>query len=956
MRHVTLIVALAALGCAARPPRAEPPASRWVEATLASLTLREKVGQLTNVWIPGSYVSTSSAEFDTLAQWVDVEGLGGVTISMGLPHSYVAKLNALQRRAKVPLLVAADLESGPGMRLNNIWSIPHLLPQGGGTVFPPAMGFGAIADERFAYELGRITGVEARAVGVHISWAPVLDVNSNPDNPIINTRAFGEDPEEVARLGVAYIAGAHAAGLLATAKHFPGHGDTREDSHIELAVLGATRARLDSLELVPFRSAVDAGVDAVMSAHVATPEILGPQGPPATLSSYFMTTILRDELGFRGLAVSDALNMGAIRERYGVGEAAVLSVEAGNDVILFPPDLHAAIEAVTAAVREGRISEERIDASVRRVLEAKARAGLHHGRLVDFEAVDSIVGSRRHLAFAESAAARSITLVRDRAGLVPLGARLGRVLSVTYARDEDPVAGLAFDAALRLRIPVVDAARVEPRTSDYDELRARADSADMVVIAAYVPPEENVGTVGVPDPFAAFVTSLERAGRGRPPTVVVAFGSPYLLTAFPDVGTYMIAWGGQQLMQTAAARALLGEAPITGRLPISLPPFHRRGEGLDRQAGLAPPFAAGFDGPALARVDSVIAAAIADSATAGAALAVGRRGLLVRLGGYGRLDWDPAAPAATDSTIWDIASLTKVVATTSAIMMLVGEGKLELDQPVSAHLPWFVGGGKDAITVRDLLLHRGGLPPFRPWWRAALAPGWDAGRARDAYRDSLAAIELVAQPGDSTIYSDLGSMTLGFLVEAVSGEPLDDFARERLFEPLGMRETTFTPPASLLPRIAPTEVDTFAGRGHVRGIVHDENAWAMGGVAGQAGVFSTARDLARFAEAMLNPRVLDPALVARFVRRADPASSRALGWDTPSEGSSAGRFLSERAFGHTGFTGTSIWIDPELDLFVVLLTNRVNPTRENAKYLALRRAVHEAVACAVVDARPAGCP
>jgi beta-N-acetylhexosaminidase len=1006
--RVPLLVAIAAaLGaCAARSPRSEVPgelagpaplagqpaplagptaplagptapldagARRWVEATLASLTLREKIGQLTNVWIPGSYVSTNSAEFDTLARWVAEEGLGGVTISMGLPHSYVAKLNALQRRAKVPLLVAADLESGPGMRLNGMVSLPHLLPQGGGTVLPPLMAFGAIGDERFTYELARITGVEARAVGVHIDWAPVLDVNSNPLNPIINTRAFGEDPEQVARLGAAFIAGAHAAGLLTTAKHFPGHGDTREDSHIELAILDVTRARLDSLELVPFRRAFEAGVDAVMSAHVATPEILGPEGPPATLSPYFMTRLLREELGFQGLAVSDALSMGAIRNHYGVGEAAVLSVEAGGDVVLFPPDLHAAIEALTAAVGEGRISEARIDVSVRRILEAKARAGLHRGRLVDFEAVDSIVGNRRHLAFAESAAARSVTLARDRGALLPLSARVARVLSVTYAREVDLIAGRAFDAVLRRRVPVVDAARVDPRTTadEYDRLRARADSADVVVISAYVPPQENVGTVGVPEPFAAFVGGLERAERPHRPVAVVALGSPYLLTAFPEVGTYLIAWGGQPLMQEAAARALLGEAAITGRLPISLPPFHRRGEGLEREARVAPAAAAGLDAEALARLDAGIEEAIADSATPGAALAVGRHGRLVRLRGYGRIDWDPAAPAATDSTVWDLASLTKVVATTSALMRLVGEGRVELDRPVAQYLPWFSGvpgaasGSKGAVTVRQLLLHRGGLPPFRPWWRTT--------RTREAYLDSLAAVELVAQPGDSTLYSDIGFMTLGFLVEGTSGDPLDVFALERVFEPLGMEETLFRPPASWLPRIAPTEVDTFAGRGHVRGVVHDENAWALGGVAGHAGVFSSARDLARFAEALLAAaragsgtrptpedaaaRVFDPAVVAEFTRRGDARSSRALGWDTPSEGSSAGRFLSARAFGHTGFTGTSIWIDPELDLFVVLLTSRVNPTRENPRHLALRRAVHEVVACAVVDVpRPPACP
>jgi beta-N-acetylhexosaminidase len=980
--------------CAARAPRSpdaefsavrpiqgpttplEASARHWVDSTLASLTLREKVGQLTSIWIPGAYVSTDSAEFDTLARRVD-EGLGGVNISIGSPHAYVAKLNALQRRAKVPLLVTADMEAGPGMRIAGTYALPSLLPQGGGTVFPPLMAFGAIGEERFARELGRITGVEARAVGVHLVFAPVLDVNSNPDNPIINTRSFGEDPELVARLGAAYVEGAHAAGLQTTAKHFPGHGDTREDSHIELPTVDATRARLDRVELVPFRRAVAAGVDAVMSAHIAAPAIVGEDAPPATLSPYFLTRLLREELGFEGLVFTDAMTMGAIVRGYPGGEAAVRALEAGADVVLSPSDLRFAMEAIVEAVGAGRITEARIDGSLRRLLEAKARAGLHRERLVPFEPVDEIVGSRAHAAFADTAAARSITLPRDEAGLVPLSSRWRRVLSVTYARPEDVIAGRAFDRELVRRGATVDQVRVDPGTAPaaYDTLLARVDSADVVLVGSYVRPEAWAGSVAVAEPFRAFVAGLARDGR---PTVVVSFGNPYLLTAFPEVGSYLLAWSGQPLMQRAAVRALLGEAPITGRLPISLPPFHRLGDGLDREAGLVPPAAAGFDPAALARVDRLIEEALADSAAPGAALAVGRGGRLVRLRGYGRIDWAPGSPAATDSTLWDLASLTKVVGTTTAIMMLVQEEKLELDRPVATHVPWFAGDGagagegigKAAITARDLLLHRGGLPAFRPWWQST--------RGRAGYRDSLAAVALVAQPGDSTIYSDLGFVTLGLLVEEVAGEPLDDFLRERVFAPLGMGETMFEPPDSLLARIAPTEVDTLFRRTHVRGVVHDENAFALGGVAGHAGIFSSARDLARYAEALLaaareglgleerragrpppadsGGAVFDPAALARFVARHDSTSSRALGWDTAVLGSSAGRFLSPRAFGHTGFTGTSIWIDPALDLFVVLLTNRVNPTRENAKHIALRRAVHDAVACALAGAgRPAGC-
>lgn len=377
--------------------------------------------------------------------------------------------------------------------------------------------------------------------------------------------------------------------------------------------------------------------------------------------------------------------------------------------------------------------------------------------------------------------------------------------------------------------------------------------------------------------------------------------------------------------------------PGSGRSPVPAP----------ADVGIAP--------EGLARADAIITAAIADSATPGAALAVGRQRGQVDLRGYGRLDWAADAAAVTDSTIYDLASLTKVVGTTTAVAILYEEGRLDLDTTVAAYLPWFRSGGKERITVRQLLLHRGGLPAFYQWWRTLAG--------REAYRQAIAGTALSYTTGDSTVYSDIGFMTLGLLVEEIAGERLDRFLADRVFEPLGMDDTSFRPDPSHRARIAPTEVDTILRRTHVHGVVHDENAYQMGGVAGHAGLFSSARDLAVFARLLLNggcarPRaagssgpevcILEPRTIAQFTRRHDAASSRALGWDTPAPGSSAGDHLSARAFGHTGFTGTSLWLDPALDLFVVLLTNRVNPTRENAKHIPLRRAVHDAVAPTIV--------
>ncbi len=987
-------------------PTLSAAAETWVEETLAGLGLRERVAQLVMVWMSGGYAPRDNEEFARVESLVRDDGIGGIVISLGTPLGYAARLNRLQASAEVPLLVAADFEAGAGFRVSGVYALPNMLEMPGATVLPPAMAFGAADHEDYARYAGRITGVEARALGVHITFAPVLDVNNNPANPIINTRSFGEDPERVAALGAAFIQGAHESGLLTTAKHFPGHGDTGTDSHLALPVIPGDRARLDSLELVPFRRAIEEGVDAVMTAHVAAPAILGPGAPPATLSPYFMTEILREDLGFDGVLFTDALDMAAITADYGASEAAIRSLEAGSDVLLMPREPLRAIAAVVGAVRSGRLTAERVEASTRRVLELKARARLHEGAEVDPNAIPRLVGTRWNQSFASAMAASSITLVRNDDDVVPLDSLETRsVLSVTFAGDNDLAAGRAFDRELG-RAVRVRRARIgfDTHQSEYDALVRRAASADAVILSAYVRPGAAGDSADLPEEVPGFFQRLDAAGRT---SVLVSFGSPYLLTSVPEAGTYLIAWGGADASQEAAAQALLG-APISGRLPISLPPRHAFGDGLVSGAVLRPvegevdrpppvpidahgppitvsrvrapweewPASVAMNGDSLARVDRIIDAAIRDGATPGAVLVVGRGDRVVRLRGYGGLDW-PASGAnttwasAADSSLYDLASLTKVVATTTGVMQLIDRGDLALDTPIGEHLPEWSEGWKREVTVRHLLTHQGGLPPFRPFWRTL--------EGEAAYREAIAALEPAQEPGEDgerTVYSDIGFMTLGFLIEEITGEPLDHYLHESVFRPLGMTETWFNPPRSLHWRAAPTEVDTVYRHRHVHGEVHDENAHALGGVAGHAGLFSSARDLAKFGAWILAAaregrglpagaerpprgpytrsfsarlRSPSPEVVARFTERAAAASSRALGWDTPSGRSSAGDYFGEGAFGHTGFTGTSFWVDPELDLFVVLLTNRVNPTRDNRKHIELRRAVHDAVATSIRD-------
>jgi len=989
--------------------RLDAQARAWVDRTLAGLDLDRLAAQLVVEWIPGGYVAPTSPDFEPLRAWVEGDGIGGVSPSIGTPHAYAAKLNALQSLADVPLLVASDFENGgPGMRLSGTYALPSLLPQGGGTAFPPTMAFGAIDDDRFAYEYGRITAREARATGVHVLFAPVLDVNSNPDNPVISTRAFGADPERVARLGAAFIRGARDGGALTTAKHFPGHGDTSVDSHLGLPVIDADRARLDAVELVPFRRAIAEGVDGVMTAHVQLPAILGPGSPPATLSEALLTGLLRDELGFDGLVLTDALTMRAITDMYGIEEASVRSVEAGADVVLAPRAVPEVVRALAGAVRSGRLERSRLEASARRILEIKARLGLHENRFVSLDRVDDVVGSGVHLAFADSAATRSMTLVRDRGGVVPLDPGMGgRVVHLRYAPSTWLWAGAVFSPGLRERVPGVVEVLLDERSDSAayrraaDALAAVGGGADgplggapgTVLVTAYVPPAAGSGPDALPAAFRALVEQHAPADR----TVLLSLGNPYILSALPGVGSYLAAWGDREVSQRAALAALFGEEAVTGRLPIPLPPEYPVGHGLDRErtrarvavrtvddplvaAGIAAagpegasgalreadPTSVGMDAGLPGRLDALLARAVSDSAASGVALAVGRHGRLVYLRGHGTLAWGSDQPV-TPTSLFDLASVTKVVGTTTAVMLLVQEGRLNLDAPVVNYLPGWAEGDprKRDVTVRDLLLHRAGLPPFRRWFVE------HAGDA--AYRRAVAAEPLERAPREATVYSDLGPMTLAWIVEAVDGRPLDAFLEARVWGPLGMGETRFRPGAELLPRIAATELDT-AWRGQmVRGRVHDENADAMGGVAGHAGLFGTALDLSVFARMMLNGgvapactpggvvgepcpvaraaevRLLDEALVRAFTTRHGPGSSRALGWDTPEGRSSAGDYFTASAFGHTGFTGTSLWIDPDLDVWVVLLTNRVHPTRENQRHVDVRRAIHDEVARAIRD-------
>jgi len=972
MKGRALLLALAAAGCASAPPAPAAPVSTgadsaaWVEQALAQLTLERKVAQLIVTRISGDFTNIESPEFVRADSLVSGLGIGGIIVGLGSPTETAVKVNALQSRAQLPLIIGADLEWGSAMRLWRPVYLPYTIEGDGGTAFPFAMGVAATGEPALADTVGRITAKEARAVGIHWLFAPVADLNTQADNPIVNIRSFGSDPTDAGAFVAAFVRGATRNGGLTAVKHFPGHGETSTDSHVSLPELTVDHATLMARELAPFRAAIAAGTSAVMMGHIAVPALAGEPELPATLSPGAIA-VLRDQLGFDGIIVTDAMSMGALGALPGMNdsELAIRAIEAGVDVLLTPPDPERAHAAVVGAVRSGRLPESRIDDAVRRILGAKARLELHQSRYVEPARVNAVVGSAAHLRAAARIAERSITLARDPQGRVPLDPRTVRRLAViAFSAPEDLTAGRAFAAELReIYGEGVEFVRLDEQRDGaaFDDAVQRATGAEVIIFAPFLMPISGQGHLRLPERAETLAARLRASGR---PLIVAGFGDPYAPARLAS-DALLLAWQPRSpIAERAAARALAGLTPIRGQLPVSIEGA-ARGSGLQRAAQnyslrTSPPEDVGMDAAALERIDRLVEFAILNGAAPGAAVAIGRHGRIVKLRGYGRLDWRDGFRNVTDGTIYDLASLTKVVATTAAVMKLVDGGRLDLDAPISRYLPeWSNRPERRSVTVRNLLLHDSGLP--------AWAPLHNEGRGRADYRANIAGLRLNSTPGERTVYSDLGFILLALVVEEIAGAPLDEFVEQQLFRPLGMSDTGFNPlgwdirggaaddAVTMLGRIAPTERTGNTADGVIHGIVHDENARGLGGVAGHAGLFSTARDLAIFAQMLLNDgwydgrRYFDPETVDRFTKRFGAQGTRALGWDTPGETISTGDYFSWASFGHTGFTGTSMWIDRERDVFVILLTNRVNPSRHNQRHNALRRQLADAVQRAIVD-------
>lgn len=903
------------------------PESKWVKETLAGMTLEEKAGQLVFPNANGFESSDTAFSYMRLKRLVEEYHVGGFVFFKGRLPEKTVLMNRLQELSKLPLLMAADFEHGVGMR------IPE------GTDFPSLMALGAADDSLLAYQMGAIIGRESRKIGIHQNYAPVVDINNNPDNPIINTRSVGEDPELVTRIASALMKGMQDAKLIATIKHFPGHGNTSQDSHNETALISSSKIEFNKTELFPFRNLISEGALSVMVGHIRIPRVYA-AGVPATLSSEITTDLLKKELHFKGLVVTDAMNMHAISKVYPDSLSALMALNAGNDLILFPSNPETVITSIVNSVRAGLISEAKINESVTKLLRVKEWAGLAESRLIKEADILASVKSNYAEKISFQIARKSITLAKDKNKNIPLGSFKKQKYIHLIVSEGKKDKGSFFDSLLRSEYPEIKTVELNRKTGkrELNTILKELRKHGTIIISVYNSISSFKGRRSFDPQIERMAKKINALGKNK---ILLSHADPYITDLFPSAGTYMLNYGNSEASELALFKALIGENQITGKLPVSIPTAGlKKGDGIVKKSVVIE-YAVDAD-TLFKEADDLIEQGIRDSIAPGMTALVLKDGDVVYKKTAGKFTYDADATPVTDSSIYDLASVSKVIGTTTAVMICIDRKLFSLDDKVVKYLPQFGANGKKQITIRNLLVHNSGLPAFKKYYEFV--------KNGDELLKDIYNSELIYKTGTKTVYSDLGMITMQKIIEKVTGKRLDKFLQAEVFSKLGMTSTMYVPPASLKHRMVPTEIDNYWRKRLLIGEVHDEAASMLGGIAGHAGLFSTAGDLAIFLQMMLQGgeyngvRYIKKETVAKFIKRQSAESTRALGWDTRDEEyPSAGKLFSMSSYGHTGYTGTSVWTDPEKNVIVILLTNRVYPTRENGKLLKFRPKFHTAV-------------
>jgi beta-N-acetylhexosaminidase len=930
------------------PPKKKPPfvVNDWVDSVYESMSDTARLGQLFMV----AAFSTGDKPDAKLLQLIQQYHLGGLIFMKGSPLRQAQLTNTYQAAAKVPLLVAMDAEWGLNMRLDSTVKYPY------------QMTLGAIEDDELIYEMGKQIAQQCRRLGVHVSFSPVVDVNNNPNNPVIGFRAFGEDKQDVATKGVAYMRGLQDHGVLACAKHFPGHGDTDVDSHYGLPVVKASKKQLDTLELMPFKRLIREGVGSVMVAHLAIPSLDDTKNQASTLSPKVVNKLLKDELDFEGLVFTDALNMKGVADFYPPGEVDAQALLAGNDVLLYSMDVPTAIQRIFLALEEDRLKWRDIEKRVKRILAVKYWVGLNAYAPVALDNLYNDLNPAAAGALNQRIFEQAITLVRNNDKFLPLrGRSTARRLHLGIG---EPTASEFYNA---LGIYGSMEHRYLPMKADSIQLKTLAAELvnyDEIIVSWHLSTQRAGQKFGIHPATVAAIKGLLQDKK----SVQVVFGNAYALPQF-DFGTALVCgFEEHPWAYKNAAQLLFGAMAFKGKLPVSVSETLKAGTGLSSSVNwnlrLVDPSKFGYSRAQLQRIDSIMGMALRMGATPGAQILAARGNEVFFIGSYGHTSQTKTLPVS-QATVYDLASLSKVLATGIGLMQRYDQNQLPIDSSLGFFLPELQGSELGRRSLRQLMTHQAGLPAFVPYWKRTFKnknPDPTFYITIAAANDSLqmpllqVAESLYAQPAtrDSVwawikttplqaagkyVYSDLGLHVLWRVLERAWGEAPERWLDRNWYEPLGTVTLGFQPRARLpLALIAPTENDQEFRQQLVHGHVHDQTAALLGGVAGHAGLFSNAADIVRVLQPLARPGTavtskapsLQAYTVDLFSSPQYAGNRRGLLWDRQlsdrNVAGPVGQAPSKISYGHTGFTGTMVWIDPQTDLIFIFLSNRVHPS------------------------------
>ncbi len=920
----------------------------WAKQKLSSMSLDEKLGQL---FMVAAYSNKTAAHKAEILKLIKEQKIGGLIFFQGGPVRQAQLTNIYQQAASIPLMIAMDAEWGLSMRLDSTYK------------FPWPMTVGATYDSASAYAMGREIAKHCKRLGVHINFGPVVDINTNPDNPIINARSFGESPENVAKLGTAYMKGMQDEHVLASAKHFPGHGDTDSDSHKTLPTVGHDMARLKNVELAPYSDLIKHGVGSIMVAHLNVPA-MDNTNMPSSLSPKIITNYLRDTMKYDGLVFTDALNMRGVADKYPPGEVDAKALIAGNDILLFAQDVPVAKAKIKEALKAGTLTEEAINEHVYKILLAKSWMGLQEKKYIDPKNITKQLSPESSMIVNRQIYEKAITVLTNRQKVIPVRELKDKKIACVVAGTD---IGTEFYRVLK-KYSNVDLFTYAPGKDN--ELLNSLSNYDLVVGGVYTSNASPWKSYKVSSEINSFVSRLVRQNK----TIITVFANPYSLRTFTNAERadgLIMAYQNHPDAESIAAQIIFGALGAQGRLPVSAGELFEEGFGFDTESlnrlGYALPGEVDLDERELNKIDILVKEAIDQKATPGCQVIVARHGKVVFDKSYGHQTYDKKQPV-NDDDIYDLASITKVAATLPVIMKLVEEGRLDLDERLGTYLPQLKGTNKDSLIIREILAHQSGLTPWIPFYLETLdaskkkKPEYYSSDRNFNYPCNVADGVYSCRNMHDTVfqriydskllskkqykYSDLGYYLFMEIIENMEKETLDQYTQEWLYSNLGAYTMGYKPldrfPAK---RIVPTEDDKVFRGQELRGYVHDQGAAMLGGVAGHAGLFSNSNDLAKLMQMYLNKgnyggiRYLDSITVNEFTRcqYCDTDNRRGIGFDKPQlegQGPTCG-CVSPLSFGHTGFTGTMAWADPAEEIVYIFLSNRVHPNAENKKLLSL---------------------